>query len=452
MVEQMQELFDQGNQAYSEGNYTKAVDCFQTIADAIPNNSIVHHNLALCYYQIGNYELALKYFELPAKEKSVETLVSRGVIYRDIGRYEDAINDFAVALTVNPNSVSALSNYANSLREYNLPLLAIPFLKKAQELDPTFVNAHLNESISYLSAGDFLRGWEKYEYRWFYEKGHNIKPVLNRPEYNGTEDLTNKTILIYAEQGLGDSIQFCRFLPMIKRLANKVYFASKPPLTEFIQYNYPEIEVIQNDINPLPDFDYHCALLKLPVVFNTTIDDIPNSTPYLKPVPKYKSFWNKKLNKKSKPRVGLIWRSNGEAWTSRIRNVPLDKLLTITTNDYEFINLQYEPTESELVLLKNHNVTILDNGLLTGLSSVSGLISNLDLVITGDTYTAHLAPAMGIQTCVLLSKYGVDWRWFTERDDSPFYTTCLKLFRQPKFNDWPSAIESIKTELSKLKS
>lgn len=444
----MQEIFDLGNKHYNEQNYQEAANCFQKICDAIPNNAMIHHNLALCYYQLRDYENALKYFELPANLKSVETLVSRGVIYRDMGRYEEAIQDFAVAITQDPNSAGALSNYGNSLREYNLPLLAIPFLKKAQEVDPDFVNAHLNESISYLSAGDFLNGWKKYEYRWYYEKGHNIKPVLSQPEWRG-EDIKDKTILVYAEQGLGDSIQFCRYLPMIAKLAKKVYYASKLPLTEFLQLNYPEVEVIPNTIQPLPYFDYHCALLNLPIIFQTTIDTIPCPDPYLKPVDKYVKSWNKKLKEKTKPRIGLIWRSNGEAWTSRIRNVPLDKLLTIVSDKYEFISLQYEPTPEEIKLLKKHKVKVFKDDLLSGLSSVSGLIANLDLMVTGDTYTAHMAPAMGIQTYVLLADYGVDWRWFIDRDDSPFYKNHVRLFRQPRFNDWDSSIAKVKSELNK---
>lgn len=441
----MQEIFDEGNKQYSLGNYTEAVRCFKLVIEAFPDNTIVSHNLALSYYRLGDSENALKYFELPAKAKSVEALISRGVIYRDIGRYDDSINDFAEALAEDPNSVGALSNYANSLREYNLPLLSIPFLKRAQKIEPDFVNAHLNESISYLTAGDLLKGWEKYEYRWFYEKGHNIKPYINRPEWQG-EDLTNKTILVYAEQGLGDSIQFCRYLPLVKDLAAKVYFASKPPLTEFLQANYPDIHIFPNTAD-LPEFDYHCALLKLPTIFQTTIDTIPMRHPYLKAIGKDKLFWKKKLEKITKPKVGLIWRSNGEAWTSRIRNVPLETMLKVVSDKFQFINLQYQPTEEEIKLLKKFKVKVFDDKLLTGFASTSGLVSNLDAIVTNDTFTAHLGPAMGVKTHVMLAKYGVDWRWFLDRDDSPFYDDSIQLYRQPKFNDWDSVILRINQNL-----
>lgn len=441
----MQEIFDEGNKHYGNGNYVEAAKCFQAVIDVFPDNSIVSHNLALCYYRLGDSEKALKYFELPASIKSVESLISRGVIYRDIGNYDAAINDFADALVEDPNSVGALSNYANSLREYNLPLLAIPFLKRAQKLEPNFVNAHLNESISYLSAGDFTNGWLKYEYRWYYEKGHSIKPQINRPEWSG-EDISDKTILIYAEQGLGDSIQFCRYLPLVKARAAKVYFASKPPLVEFIQSNFPDIHVFPNT-GDLPEFDYQCALLRLPTIFQTTIDTIPTRHPYLKALDKDKLVWAKKLEKITKPKVGLIWRSNGEAWTSRIRNVPLETMLKVVSDKFQFINLQYQPTEDEIKLLKKHKVKIFDDKLLTGFSSTSGLVANLDAIVTNDTFTAHLGPAMGIKTHVMLAKYGVDWRWFLDRDDSPFYDDSIKLYRQPKFNDWNSVIESITKNL-----
>ena len=149
--------------------------------------------------------------------------------------------------------------------------------------------------------------------------------------------------------------------------------------------------------------------------------------------------------------MGIIWSSNKAAWTSRFRKIDLSALAQITSDDFEFISLSMDATDEETAILKSNNIRTFDKELLAGFDTTSGLIENLDLVITIDTVIAHLAPALGCKTWVMLAKYGVDWRWFLDRDDSPFYPS-VKLFRQPNYDDWASVLANIKAGLVEFKN
>jgi tetratricopeptide (TPR) repeat protein len=439
-----------GNNFYVAKKYSEAKGAYLQAVEANKTDLTALHNLGLTCHQLGEFENAIKFLDLPCANGSSGSLLSRGVVFRELGRYQNALNDFMGAILTDTKSSAAYSNYANSLREFCLPEQSIPFLKTAQKLDPTAVNPHLNESIAYLTAGDLLKGWEKYDYRWFYETGASLKPKLDKPEWDGSQSLAGKTILIYNEQGFGDSIQFCRYVRMVQQLGATVILAVRPPIFELFSSNFTDIQVIPS-AGPLPEFDYHIGLLGLPVAFKTSMGTIPNSPKYLSADKEHVAFWKEKLGKKTKKRVGIIWSSNKAAWTSRFRKIDLAALAQITSDDFEFISLSMDATDEETQILKKHNIIHFDKEMLAGFDTTAGLIENLDLVITIDTVIAHLAPALGCKTWVMLAKYGVDWRWFLDREDSPFYPT-VRLFRQPNYDDWASCLSNIKSALEEFKN
>jgi Tfp pilus assembly protein PilF len=436
--------FEQGNIHYMAKEYHEASECYKKFIEQEPENYIAWHNLGIALTQLEQNEEALTCFEIPCKYNYVESWLSRGVALRNIGRYRDALITFATTFALDPKHPTAYSNYGNTLREFAEPALAIPFLKIAQELKPGDVNFELNEAVCHLMKGDLIEGWKKYDARWYYQSDTSFKPQLPGPEYNGTQDVVGKRVLVYYEQGFGDNIQFIRFAKTLKDKGAVVVLITKSQLVDLFTYNFPEFEVYDAD-SVLPPYHYHVALMDLPKCFNTTIDTIPYNTPYLDVDESLKIQWQQKLGPKTKKRIGLLSSPNKVAFITRFRRIELEKLLSITSDEYEFVSLSYEVDEEILALLKKYNVKTFHED-INGFYNTAGLISQLDLVISIDTVIPHLSGAMGIPTWVLLSDYGCDWRWFMNRDDSPFYS-CMKLFRQNGNGQWDSVLQSVKLTL-----
>lgn len=435
--------FEQGNIHYLAKEYYEASECYRRFVEQEPSNYIAWHNLGITLCQLGQDEEALKCLELPCQHNYVESWLSRGTALRNLGRYKEALITFAHTFALDPKHSTAYSNYGNTLREFGLPELAIPFLQIAQALTPGNVNYELNESVAHLMKGDLQEGWKKYHTRWFYQSDVSFKPQLQGPEYDGSQDIVGKIVLVYYEQGFGDSVQFVRFAKVLKDKGAIVMLITKPQLYDLFKYNLPDLTVLNAD-EQIPPYHYHVALMDLPKCFNTTIDTIPYPTSYLDVDEGLKQFWKEKLGPKTKKRIGLLWSPNKIAFISRFRRIELEQMLSITSDEYEFVSLSYEVDENILKLLEKYNVKTFHEDLV-GFYNTAGLISQMDLVISIDTVIPHLSGAMGIPTWVMLSDYGCDWRWFMNRDDSPFYN-CMKLFRQTD-GKWDSVLNQIKTEL-----
>lgn len=438
--------FEQGNIHYMAKEYYEASECYRRFLEQEPNNYVVWHNLGIALCQLGRDEEALQCFELPCSHNYVESWLSRGTALRSLGRYREALITFAHTFALDPKHSTAYSNYGNTLREFALPELAIPFLKIAQELKPGDVNYELNESVSHLMKGDLIEGWKKYNARWYYQSDVSFKPSILGPEYDGSQDIVDKRVLVYYEQGFGDGIQFIRFAKVLKDKGADVILVTKPQLYDLFKYNFPNCEVVNAD-EQLPPYHYHVALMDLPKCFGTTIDTIPYPTPYLDVDEGMKQSWKSKLGPKTKKRIGLLWSPNKIAFISRFRRIELEQLLSITSDEYEFVSLSYEVDEQILELLSKYNVKTFHED-LSGFYNTAGLISQLDLVISIDTVIPHLSGAMGVPTWVMLTDYGCDWRWFMNRNDSPFYN-CMRLFRQTN-GVWHTVLESIKQELKQF--
>jgi hypothetical protein len=438
--------FEQGNIHYMAKEYYEASECYRRFLEQEPNNYVVWHNLGIALSQLDKDAEALECFELPCSHNYVESWLSRGTALRSLGQYREALITFAHTFALDPKHSTAYSNYGNTLREFGLPELAIPFLKIAQELNPGNVNYELNESVSHLMKGDLIEGWKKYEARWYYQSDISLKPQLPGPEYDGSQDIVDKKVLVYYEQGFGDSVQFIRFAKVLRDKGADVTIITKSQLYDLFKYNLPELTVLNADAQ-IPPYHYHVALMDLPKCFNTTIDTIPYTTPYLDVDDGMKQSWKIKLGPKTKKRIGLLWSPNKIAFISRFRRIELEQLLSIVSDEYEFVSLSYEVDEQILETLAKYNVKTFHED-LSGFYNTAGLISQLDLIISIDTVIPHLSGSMGVPTWVMLTDYGCDWRWFMNRDDSPFYN-CMKLFRQTN-GSWQAVLESINQELTKL--
>jgi hypothetical protein len=307
-------------------------------------------------------------------------------------------------------------------------------------------------------VGDFAMGWELYEWRWLLAKTALKQSLIDRPLWLGVESLKGKTILLHCEQGLGDTIQFCRYAALVAQLGATVILEVQQLLLELLSGLEGVCHVVAEG-EPLPPFDYHCPLMSLPLAFRTTLGTIPADIPYIKADPSKTAYWQAKLGEHHKPRVGLVWSGGGrpnqpEVWAiNERRNIPLELISRINSPEIDFYSLQKgEPAESELLRRKQEvwpEVNFFNFAQeLNDFCDTAALIDNLDLVISVDTSTAHLAAAMG-KPVWILNRYDNCWRWLLDRDDSPWYPTA-ELYRQQRMGDWESVLEQVKTDLSKV--
>jgi hypothetical protein len=301
--------------------------------------------------------------------------------------------------------------------------------------------------------GNFEEGWREYEWRWRHEEISQISGIryFEQPLWLGKEPLKNKTILLYAEQGLGDTIQFCRYIPLVGALGAKVILEVPASLVHLLKNLDGVGQIVARD-DKLPGFDYQCPLLSLPLAFKTTLDTIPLCPQIITNKGKV-ALWKGLLGQKVKPRIGLVWSGSTTHKNDHNRSLTLTKLLPYLSPNYEYVSLQKEVRDIDKGLLNGDEVIKNFGAILQDFTDTAALCELMDLVISIDSSVAHLAATMGVPTWLLLP-YNPDWRWLLDRDDSPWYPS-LNLYRQPIIDDWSSVLEKINVNLltfSKMKS
>ena len=286
-------------------------------------------------------------------------------------------------------------------------------------------------------------GFEQYEWRWRIEE---VKP-LTRPFpqalWLGNEDVSGTTILLHAEQGLGDTIQFCRYAEMVAALGARVILEVQPALKSLVS-TLRGVQQVLGRGEPLPSFELHCPLLSLPLALGTRLETIPAKVPYLQASPELVQKWRPRLGQKVKPRVGIVW-SGSRSQRGAYRTVGLKRFAPILALDLEFVSLTKEIRREDQDTLAAHAGIMRFETELDDFSDTAALISLVDLVIAVDTSVAHLAGAMGKPIWMPLV-FSSDWRWLLDRDDSPWYPT-LRFFRQPRPGDWDSVMQRLALEL-----
>jgi tetratricopeptide (TPR) repeat protein len=327
---------------------------------------------------------------------------------------------------------------------------AITHYDKALSLKPDYHEASWNKSLCLLLQGNFENGLQLYESRWnskIVSEEIGGKRLFDKPTWLGVEPLQDKTILLYGEQGLGDFIQFCRYVKLVADLGAKVILEVPKTLEELMQGLEGVSELVIRG-NKLPFFDYQCSLLSLPLAFKTNLDNIPNQGGYIN-LDGYSNKikeWKLRLSSKIRPRVGLVWSGNLHHKNDHNRSILLSDILPSLPNQFEYVSLQKELREVDKLTLDS-NLHILNfSSHLNDFLDTAALIDNLDLVISVDTSVAHLSGALGKKTLLLLP-YVPDWRWLLDREDSPWYPS-MKLYRQTSMGNWSGALERVKSYLS----
>ena len=431
------------------GRHGDAIESYRKALAIRPDFADAHCNLGSALTQLQRYDEALTSLDraLALRPDYPDALYNRGNALKALKRYEEALASYDRAVALRPNHADAHNNHGQVLRELERYEEALASYDRALALRPRHVMAHCNAAALRLLTGDFERDWAHYEWRW---QKNSIIPMqrnFSQPAWNGRDPIAGKAILIHSEQGLGDSIQFCRYVPLMVARGAQVIFEVQKPLQALMASLGGAAQMVPKG-SPLPAFDLHCPLVSLPFAFATRLETIPSTAGYLSAPAQHVTTWQSRLEGKPRPRIGLVWSGNPGHERDRERSIGLRALVPLLDSvgaDVTFVSLQKDVRAEDAALLRDR-ADILDYGdSLEDFSDTAALISQLDLVISVDTSVAHLAGALGKPVWILLT-YFPDWRWLLRRDDSPWYPTA-RLFRQDESRTWDSAIARVRQAL-----
>jgi ADP-heptose:LPS heptosyltransferase len=380
---------------------------------------------------------------------NTEELIDAGTACREKNDPEGALKYYGQALLYDRNSASAFNNYGNTLREIGDPAGAVPFLQRAVQLVPTATTPNFNLAVCYLLSGDYARGWPQYEHRWQFEHLAGTLPAFKQPRWTG-QDLKGKTILVCQEQGLGDVIQFSRFLFPLHAAGAKIVLQVNNNLAPLFANSAIISQIIDIDDTPA-GFDYWTPIMSLAMALGITLENLPRQLSYLSARSDLTSEWAQRLGKKTRLRVGFCWSGRPDSWINRHKGMPFEVMCALIQRNpnYDWVNLQVECTAEQSAELTRLGVAEYP-GTVRSFADSAALIHHMDVVISVDTAVAHLSGALGRPTWIPLNWYGVDWRWLLNRDDNPWYPSA-RLFRQTALGDWKPVTDKIHQYLSWFK-
>ena len=411
-----------------------------------PDYTEAHYNRGNALHKLKRFEEALASYEraLALRPDFVEALANRGVALHGLNRFEEALASYDRALAVRPDYAQAFVNQGDTLCELRRFEEALASYDRAIALRPDYVDAHCHEGMCRMLLGDFERGWQKLERAWIAVRQRPAMRNFSQPLLHGSNELKGKTVLLHAEQGYGDVIQFCRYVPHVADQGARVIFEVYEPLRELMGSLSGVAQIAASD-EPVPDFDTHCPLLSLPLALGAGSATIVSQTPYLRASPQAVMDWNERLGPRHRPRIGLAWSGRPSHDNDHNRSMRLRTFLPpLAGFDATFVSLLQEVRADDAPVLQGSDVLDFSKELKT-YADTAALIANLDLVISVDTSVAHLAGALAKPLWLLLP-FTPDWRWLLDRDDSPWYPTA-RLFRQDATREWDSVMARVRTAL-----
>lgn len=464
---------------HQNGEMSRAVELYQKILESDPENADAWNLMGVAAHQQGKNDLAVSLIKnaIGLKDDFADFHSNLGQVHRALGADDAADLDYRRALEINPRHIKALSNLAsvlrstgqfsaavdyarravqagpddpeaqinlgNALKDMNWTEDAIATYRKAIELAPDYALAHWNLSLALLSLAQYEEGFLEMKWRWQWAGFPAQAREFDQPLLNEAGSLEGKTVLLHAEQGLGDTIHFIRYGQMLRAGGLRVVFECPGALIPLIEGTELVDEVVRAG-EVLPDFDAHAGLLDLPHFLATRRDTIPAVTPYLSVPIETGKKWQGKVAAKSGLKIGLNWRGNSESPAERFRAVPPGDLARLADLDgIAWFSLQ-KGNDPEDASQLGADFPLIDTG-PEPLQETAGLIQALDLIITSDTAVAHLAGALGKPVWILLH-HAADWRWLRETEDNPWYPTA-RLFRQKQPGAWSSVVDEVKAAL-----
>lgn len=438
-----------GNTLYDRGRLDEAVACFHDAIALAPDIADFHNNLGNCLKEKGDSAKAsLSYRQAIAIDpKHHVAHFNLGNILRSDGHGDEAVACFRTAVEIKPDFIDALVNLGGTLADQRKLPEAKACYDRALAQQPDTVDAHFNLGLALLALGDLEDGWREYEWRWKLPQMVAVSRVHTAPRWHG-QPASGKTLLIHAEQGFGDTMQFCRYATMAAERGLRIIVCVPKPLTRLV-HHVAGVDLVCVEGGMVPEHDLQCPMLSLPLAFGTTLETIPSHVPYLTADLAAQERWQARMARDlgPEPRIGLVWAGNSRLETPSLAAV--DRRRSIGPAEFapiaqvpglKLISLQkFGPMPPSFLPVQDYMAE------MTDFADTAALIMNLDLVISVDTAVAHLAAALGKRVW-LLDRFDSCWRWLTGRLDSPWYPT-LRIFRQARPGDWAGVVDEVAREL-----
>lgn len=439
--------YESGLLFYQSGRFDEALLCFERCDDLRPEHAPTLQMHARTLRALKRYEDYLTYsqraHDLDATDPANCNNIGDALTW--LGRVEEGLMWYDKALELRPDFVDVLVNKAFALVQAHRFDEALSVYERVKTLDPNNSKSAFHLSHLHLLRGDFEDGWTLREARWKVTDFSPDYPRFAQPAWLGEEAIKGKAILIHADEGIGDTIQFARYVPTLAARGARIILRVQDALCPLLS-GLPGVVQCLPFSNPgLPSFDMHCPVMSLPLAFGSTLETIPSAT-YLPPLsPERLQVWRDRLGSNDRLRVGLVWSGNAKQANDRNRSMPFSALRPLLDLGATFVTLQKDPRPDDRTLLNERSDIVDLTAHLTDFAETAALVSNLDLVITVCTSVAHLAGALGRPTWIMLP-YLPDWRWLLDREDSPWYPTA-RLFRQDENCSYARVVDRVRTEL-----
>ena len=445
-----------GNALHGQGQLDAAMATYRHGAAATPDDADLQHNLGLTLFERADPVAAIaQYHRALALRPDDHTILNNlGVALRGQGKLDDAIGCYRRALAIRPDDAMTLNNLGVASTERRDLDTAIDCYRRASARDPAAADPHYNLALTLLlradNAADWAAGWREMEWRWQTKSFQKQQQSFEVPQWCG-EPLGDGVLLLHDEQGLGDTIQFARYVPQAARRAKIVLQVQRPLLR--LLTGLAGVQQIVARGEKLPPATAHLPLLSLPHVLGTGPDEIPTPAFYLQAPADRTAHWRQRVHTLPGLRVGLVWAGNprlgGASYdqADRRRSLPLAQLAALARPGVSLLSLQKGAAARQVS--ETPDLAITDwTGALTDMAETAALVTALDLVISVDTAVAHLAGALG-RPIWLLNRFDNDWRWLLSRDDSPWYAS-LRQFRQTVAGDWAGPVARVRAALAAL--
>jgi tetratricopeptide (TPR) repeat protein len=434
-------LYQHANALLSLDRPREALAEFQAVLARVPHHVEAHISSGLARTALGMTEAALADFDAALMLLPNHPIAhfNRGGVLLRLGRYADAVaaNDRAIAAA--PDHLGAWLNRGRALSQLRRFDEAIASYDEVLARRKDDSDAHFNQALALLTTGRYRPGFEAYEWRW---RRTGIRPQKSRrrPLWLGEYPLHRKTVLLHAEQGLGDTIQFVRYVPLVAAGGAAVVLEVQPELVSLMSGLDGAAQVLSRGEAP-PPFDVHCPLGSLPLAMKTEIENVPAAIPYLSADPARLAQWSARLEALPRPRIAIAWSGNPAHENDRNRSIAFEALTPLLAHPASFVSIQRDVRDAEAIQLAGEGRVEHVGGALSDFGDTAAVLTLCDLVITVDTAPAHLAGALGRPAWVLVP-FAPDWRWTLDGETTPWYPTA-RLFRQTSVDDWDAVIARV---------
>ncbi len=433
---------------FHAGDYESAIERLDRSFEIRPDPGALHLK-GVCQLHLKRFDEALIHVgrALAQVPDHPEVIHNYGLVLHKLGRNQEALVHFDRALALKPDFLEALNHRGSALGELHRFDEALASFAHAVALKPDFADAHWNAALLKLLLGDFEHGWQDREWGRRCRAVGFVERQFSQPRWIGETPLAGKTVLLHSDEGLGDTIQFARYAPLLAARGARVILEVDPALHPLLA-GMDGIVCVPRGAEAVPEFDLHCPLSSLPLACGTRLETIPADAGVPAPPQAVVDAWKARLGPHHRLRVGLAWSGNPSHGNDRNRSVPLRMLAPLLDCEATFVSLQKELRPADAACLQEQGAIIDLTAHLSDFVETAALLSCLDLVITVDTSVAHLAGALSRPTWLMLP-YTPDYRWLLDRSDSPWYRT-MRLFRQDARRDYAPVIEAIGCELQSL--